>query len=103
MSSDNSHMYLCSRFYQFPLVSISASFIKRLSFTLKVNLNVKQGGKRLEHQGIRIEFVGQIGERPGHVLLHWVYCRNRCFCVTAYGHISNLIKVQSRSVTNYKF
>ncbi|MEQ2179563.1 Vacuolar protein sorting-associated protein 26A, partial [Goodea atripinnis] len=25
-----------------------------------VNLNVKQGGKRLEHQGIRIEFVGQI-------------------------------------------
>uniref|UniRef100_A0A3Q0RDN8 VPS26, retromer complex component A n=1 Tax=Amphilophus citrinellus TaxID=61819 RepID=A0A3Q0RDN8_AMPCI len=26
----------------------------------KVNLNVKQGGKRLEHQGIRIEFVGQI-------------------------------------------
>ncbi|TSK22586.1 ATP-dependent RNA helicase SUPV3L1, mitochondrial [Bagarius yarrelli] len=26
----------------------------------KVNLNVKQTGKRLEHQGIRIEFVGQI-------------------------------------------
>lgn len=32
------------------------------SVSLKVNLNVKQGGKRLEHQGIRIEFVGQIGE-----------------------------------------
>ena len=31
-------------------------------FRLQVNLNVKQGGKRLEHQGIRIEFVGQIGE-----------------------------------------
>lgn len=31
-------------------------------FPLQVNLNVKQGGKRLEHQGIRIEFVGQIGE-----------------------------------------
>uniref|UniRef100_A0A673FZZ5 Vacuolar protein sorting-associated protein 26A-like n=1 Tax=Sinocyclocheilus rhinocerous TaxID=307959 RepID=A0A673FZZ5_9TELE len=26
----------------------------------KVNINVKQTGKRLEHQGIRIEFVGQI-------------------------------------------
>ncbi|KAJ8013706.1 hypothetical protein DPEC_G00032570 [Dallia pectoralis] len=26
----------------------------------KVNLNVRQSGKRLEHQGIRIEFVGQI-------------------------------------------
>uniref|UniRef100_A0A8C7TS17 VPS26, retromer complex component A n=1 Tax=Oncorhynchus mykiss TaxID=8022 RepID=A0A8C7TS17_ONCMY len=26
----------------------------------KVNLNVRQTGKRLEHQGIRIEFVGQI-------------------------------------------
>ncbi|TRY90532.1 hypothetical protein DNTS_002659 [Danionella cerebrum] len=26
----------------------------------KVNVNVKQTGKRLEHQGIRIEFVGQI-------------------------------------------
>lgn len=32
------------------------------SVPFKVNLNVKQGGKRLEHQGIRIEFVGQIGE-----------------------------------------
>lgn len=31
-------------------------------FPVQVNLNVKQGGKRLEHQGIRIEFVGQIGE-----------------------------------------
>lgn len=31
-------------------------------FSVQVNLNVKQGGKRLEHQGIRIEFVGQIGE-----------------------------------------
>lgn len=31
-------------------------------FVPQVNLNVKQGGKRLEHQGIRIEFVGQIGE-----------------------------------------
>lgn len=39
-------------------------------FALKVNLNVKQGGKRLEHQGIRIEFVGQIGEHDlGGVLL----------------------------------
>lgn len=48
------------------------------SFTLKVNLNVKQGGKRLEHQGIRIEFVGQIGERP---FLSCVYCRNHWLCV----------------------
>ncbi|XP_031660821.1 vacuolar protein sorting-associated protein 26A isoform X4 [Oncorhynchus kisutch] len=29
-------------------------------FSCKVNLNVRQTGKRLEHQGIRIEFVGQI-------------------------------------------
>lgn len=28
----------------------------------QVNLAFKQPGKRLEHQGIRIEFVGQIGE-----------------------------------------
>lgn len=33
-----------------------------VAYSLQVNLNVKQGGKRLEHQGIRIEFVGQIGE-----------------------------------------
>lgn len=29
---------------------------------LQVNIVFKQHGKRLEHQGIRIEFVGQIGE-----------------------------------------
>lgn len=69
MSSEKSHISSFYRFYQFPIISISASFIKHLSFTLKVNLNVKQGGKRLEHQGIRIEFVGQIGGRPGHFLL----------------------------------
>lgn len=28
----------------------------------KVNINVKQTSKRLEHLGIRIEFVGQIGK-----------------------------------------
>lgn len=50
--------------YATEIFFIAASLMKRLSFTLQVNLNVKQGGKRLEHQGIRIEFVGQIGERP---------------------------------------
>lgn len=44
------------------------SCFERLVFTRfvlchpKVNINVKQTGKRLEHQGIRIEFVGQIGK-----------------------------------------
>lgn len=48
------------------------------TFSLQVNLNVKQGGKRLEHQGIRIEFVGQIGEHNGFIydyvlsLLPWL-------------------------------
>lgn len=28
----------------------------------KVNVTLKNPGKRLEHQGIKIEFVGQIGE-----------------------------------------
>lgn len=36
--------------------------VQKTHFHLQVNLNVKQGGKRLEHQGIRIEFVGQIGD-----------------------------------------
>ncbi len=35
----------------------------------KVNINVKQAAKRLEHQGIRIEFVGQIGELTQHIHL----------------------------------
>lgn len=29
----------------------------------KVNVTLKYPGKRLEHNGIKIEFVGQIGER----------------------------------------
>lgn len=29
----------------------------------KVNITLKYPGKRLEHNGIKIEFVGQIGER----------------------------------------
>ena len=51
-----------------PVSQYDVTFMLRISapanvcFRLQVNLNVKQGGKRLEHQGIRIEFVGQIGE-----------------------------------------
>lgn len=30
----------------------------------KVNVTLKYPGKRLEHNGVKIEFVGQIGERP---------------------------------------
>lgn len=29
----------------------------------KVNITLKTPGKRLEHQGIKIEFIGQIGEQ----------------------------------------
>ena len=28
-----------------------------------VHINLKKAGQKLEHQGIRIEFVGQIGEQ----------------------------------------
>lgn len=41
---------------------MTTCFLVHMILPLQVNLNVKQGGKRLEHQGIRIEFVGQIGE-----------------------------------------
>lgn len=45
-----------------PLDWVKIGIIVSQTFVLQVNLNVKQGGKRVEHQGIRIEFVGQIGE-----------------------------------------
>lgn len=39
----------------------------------KVNVTLKNPGKRLEHQGIKIEFVGQIG-RLFAQLLHFYIC-----------------------------
>lgn len=35
----------------------------------KVNVTLKNPGKRLEHQGIKIEFVGQIGMYMGRVVI----------------------------------
>ena len=32
-----------------------------ITVAFQVNINLKKGGK-LEHQGIKIEFIGQIGE-----------------------------------------
>lgn len=37
----------------------------------KVNVTLKNPGKRLEHQGIKIEFVGQIGMQT----INDVYCK----------------------------
>lgn len=37
----------------------------------KVNVTLKNPGKRLEHQGIKIEFVGQIGMQ----VIDHVYCK----------------------------
>ena len=35
---------------------------------LQVNVNLKKAGSKLEHQGIKIEFIGQIGEFSGRLL-----------------------------------
>ncbi len=50
----------------------------------KVNVTLKYPGKRLEHNGIKIEFVGQIGERLAGLLSRgargekWSKCDWRC-------------------------
>lgn len=36
----------------------------------KVNVTLKYPGKRLEHNGIKIEFIGQIGERLAGLRFH---------------------------------
>ena len=38
-------------------------------FTEQVNVNLKIPGKKLEHHGVKIEFIGQIGKER-HSTLH---------------------------------
>ena len=42
-------------------------------FIKQVNVNLKVPGKKLEHHGIKIEFVGQIGEKI--VFFAILHCR----------------------------
>ena len=43
--------------------SFSDSFVSLLCtfFSLQVNITLKKAGSKMEHQGIKIEFIGQIG------------------------------------------
>ncbi len=43
----------------------------------KVNVTLKTPGKRLEHYGIKIEFVGQIGE----FIRLWMDVLKQCWCL----------------------
>ena len=49
----------------------------RTSSFEQVNVNLKVPGKKLEHHGIKIEFVGQIGEKL-FVILHCIYLTCSC-------------------------
>ena len=40
-----------------------AKGVNRIVFYFKVKVNLKNPGKKLEHHGIKIELVGQIGKR----------------------------------------
>lgn len=45
----------------------------------KVNVTLKNPGKRLEHQGIKIEFVGQIGGwKKMHQMISYIYTTQFC-------------------------
>ena len=44
---------------------------------MQVNVTLKRPGAKLEHQGIKIEFVGQIGEYL-HSFLYVMYHKLQC-------------------------
>ena len=38
---------------------------------LQVNITMKKAGSKMEHQGIKIEFIGQIGKEFNFIHLHF--------------------------------
>ena len=50
----------------------------------KVNVTLKNPGKRLEHQGIKIEFVGQIGRWKIHLMTLLTCKHTVCPLMTSY-------------------
>lgn len=48
----------------------------------KVNITLKNPGKRLEHQGIKIEFIGQIGEQR---FLTFLWINPVVMCISSAG------------------